>query len=55
MPDADPERLDVHNSSIDQPTAVAGGCGTTDLSTGRICRFPAGHADGCDFRLASAR
>jgi hypothetical protein len=53
MPDADRERLDVHNSSIDQPTAVAGYCGTTDLTTGRICLLPAGHVDGCDFRLTS--
>jgi hypothetical protein len=53
MPDADLERLDVHNASIDQPTAAAGCCGTTDLNTGRICRSPAGHADGCDFSSTS--
>jgi hypothetical protein len=53
LPDTDPERLDLHNPSIDQPSAAAGHCGTTDLATGRICRSPAGHADGCDFRPAS--
>ena len=50
IPDAEPERLDVHNASIDQPASSAGFCATTDLQTGRICRSPAGHPDGCDFR-----
>lgn len=49
LPDADRHRLDLHNASIDLATAAAGRCGTTDLTTGRICRSPAGHAGGCDF------
>jgi hypothetical protein len=53
LPDADRERLDLHNACIDQPTAAAGYCGTTDLAKGRICYSPAGHANGCDFRLAT--
>ena len=53
LPNADRERLDLHNACIDQPTAAAGNCGTTDLAKGRICQSPAGHADGCDFRPAS--
>jgi hypothetical protein len=53
LPDANPERLDLHNPSIDQSAAAAGHCGTTDLATGRICQSPAGHADGCDFPSAS--
>jgi hypothetical protein len=53
LPNADRERLDLHNASIDQPTAAAGNCGTTDLATGRICQSPAGHVDGCNFCRAS--
>jgi hypothetical protein len=53
LPDADRERLDLHNACIDQPTAAAGYCGTIDLAKGRICQSPAGHAEGCDFRPAS--
>ena len=53
LPEADLERLDVHNASIDEPTAAAGCCGTTDLSTGRICGSPAGHTGGCDFSPTS--
>ena len=43
-------RLDVHNSNIDLDTADTGLCGTVDLRSGRVCRLPALHANGCDFR-----
>ena len=43
------ERLDLHNASIDQPTADAGRCGMIHLPTGRICRARAHHASGCTF------
>jgi hypothetical protein len=53
LPNADRDRLDLHNPCIDQPTAAAGNCGTTDLTDGRVCHSPAGHSDGCDFRPAT--
>ena len=53
LPVAHCERLDLHNASIDEPTADAGYCGMTHLATGRICRSPAGHVDGCAFSPAS--
>jgi hypothetical protein len=43
------ERLDLHNAGIDELAAAAGRCGTIHLPTGRTCRAPARHADGCDF------
>ena len=46
--DAD-DRLDLHNSSIEESAAAAGHCGMTDLHTGRVCQEPAHHVDGCDF------
>jgi hypothetical protein len=42
-------RLDVHNANVDEDTAKTGRCGTVDLRTGRVCRLPALHPDGCDF------
>jgi hypothetical protein len=42
-------RLDVHNSNVDENRADTGQCGTLDLRTGRVCRLPALHSDGCDF------
>lgn len=45
------ERLDLHNAGIDELAAVAGRCGTIHLPTGRTCRAPARHTDGCDFEL----
>jgi hypothetical protein len=47
--DSDIERLDLHNASIDEPTAAAGSCGTIHLPTGRVCRAQAHHGGGCDF------
>jgi hypothetical protein len=48
-PEGEP-RLDVHNSNVDEETAETGLCGTLDLRGGRVCRLPALHASGCDFR-----
>lgn len=53
LPVARGERLDVHNASIDEPTAAAGNCGMTHLATGRVCHAPAGHAYSCTFGPAS--
>lgn len=46
------QRLDVHNSNVDQAAAEEGRCGATDLNTGRTCRQPALHRDGCIFDAA---
>jgi hypothetical protein len=46
--DAD-DRLDLHNSSIEESAAAAGHCGMTHLPTGRVCQEPEHHADGCAF------
>ncbi|MGI8459490.1 MAG: hypothetical protein ACR2LI_15450 [Propionibacteriaceae bacterium] len=42
-----PRRLDLHNTSIDFLTAMAGRCGFTHLDTGRICRLRHGHDGPC--------
>jgi hypothetical protein len=46
--DAD-DRLDLHNSSIEESAAAAGHCGMTDLQTGRVCQEPHHHVDSCAF------
>jgi hypothetical protein len=43
------ERLDLHNSSIEESAAAAGHCGMTDLHNGRVCHEPRNHAGGCAF------
>ena len=43
------ERLDLHNSSIEESAAAAGHCGMTDLHTGRVCHEPQNHLGGCTF------
>jgi hypothetical protein len=48
-PNTDDQRLDLHNTSIDEPSAVAGRCGMIHLPTGRICRARARHTSGCSF------
>jgi hypothetical protein len=53
LKDTGGERLDLHNVSIDEPAAAAGRCGMVHLPTGRICRAPARHDGGCEFRPAS--
>lgn len=52
-PEGEP-RLDVHNSNVDQDSAESGRCGTLDLRSGRVCRLPALHPDGCDFESPDA-
>ena len=42
-------RADAHNASVNLPMAVAGFCGMTHLSTGRICVLPARHGGSCAF------
>jgi hypothetical protein len=44
-----PERIDVHNVSVDGELAAAGLCGMTHLPTGRVCVRPARHLGSCDF------
>ena len=46
--DAD-DRLDLHNSSIEESAATAGHCGMTHLPTGRVCQEPRRHPDSCAF------
>jgi hypothetical protein len=47
-------RLDLHNASVDGPSAAAGHCGMTDLHTGRVCQEPAHHVGSCDLVAPSA-
>lgn len=44
-----PERLDLHNASIDQTAARAGMCGMIHLPTGRACGLPVHHCGSCHF------
>ncbi len=44
-----PERMDVHNVSVDGELAAAGLCGMTHLATGRVCVRSARHLGSCDF------
>jgi len=41
------DRLDVHNTNINEAAARAGRCGTVHLPTGRMCRLPALHDGAC--------
>ena len=43
-------RLDVHNANVNADLAEAGLCGTVNLVVGGVCRLPALHGGGCDFR-----
>jgi hypothetical protein len=52
-PDGEP-RLDLHNSNVDEDAAGTGRCGTLDLNSGRVCRLPALHSDGCVFERPAA-
>jgi hypothetical protein len=40
-------RLDVHNTSVNEAAARAGRCGTVHLPTGRMCRLPSLHEGAC--------
>jgi hypothetical protein len=42
-------RLEVHNVSVDEQVADAGGCAQLHLASGRICRLPYGHSGTCTF------
>lgn len=46
---APPERLDLHNSGVDELTALNNLCGYQDLRTGSVCRLPARHLGSCRF------
>lgn len=56
MPTTDPnaptpgERLDLHNSAVNDEQAGIGRCGQTHLATGRVCLLPAHHRGPCDFQ-----
>jgi hypothetical protein len=52
-PDGEP-RLDLHNTNVEQRAADADQCAMIDLRTGRVCRLPAQHPDGCDFQPPEA-
>jgi hypothetical protein len=41
------DRLDVHNTNINEAAARAGRCGTVHLPTGRMCQLPALHHGAC--------
>lgn len=43
------ERLDLHNSGVDELTARSNLCGYQDLRTGSVCRLPARHLGSCHF------
>jgi hypothetical protein len=46
------DRLDVHNTNINEAAARAGRCGTVHLPTGRMCRLPGLHAGACQLAFA---
>lgn len=48
------DRLDLHNSSIEESAAAAGRCGMTDLHTGRVCQEPHHHVGCCAFVAPSS-
>ena len=48
-PDRSGERIDVHNTNVNEAAARAGRCGMVHLPTGRMCRLPSLHEGACDF------
>ena len=42
-------RLEVHNASVDELVADAGGCAQVHLASGRVCSLPHGHPGTCVF------
>jgi hypothetical protein len=42
------DRLDVHNTNVNEAAARAGRCGTVHLATGRMCRLPSLHEGACE-------
>ena len=43
------DRQDLHNASVDEEVADAGGCGQVHLATGRTCTLEQGHGGSCSF------
>jgi len=43
------DRLEVHNASVNEEVAMAGGCAQVHLPSGRTCHLPHGHEDSCAF------
>jgi hypothetical protein len=46
-------RLEVHNASIDEQVADAGGCAQIHLATGRTCTLAHTHQGTCEFVTAN--
>ena len=51
--DANPRRTyntsAMHNASVNEDAAMAGGCAQVHLPTGRMCTLPHGHRGSCEF------
>ena len=47
------ERLDSHNTAVDEQLVLASKCGTVQLSTGRRCLLPARHRGACEMSAPS--
>jgi hypothetical protein len=43
------DRQELHNASVDEQVARAGGCAQVHLATGRTCTLKQGHEGSCDF------
>jgi hypothetical protein len=43
------DRLDLHNTSVDEGVAATGACAEVHLPTGRTCTLGYGHDGSCDF------
>jgi hypothetical protein len=43
------DRQDLHNASVSEEAADAGGCGQVHLPTGRTCTLEVGHDGSCRF------
>ena len=46
-PDRSSERIDVHNTNVNEAAAAAGRCGMVHLPTGRMCRLRSLHEGAC--------
>jgi hypothetical protein len=45
---------EMHNASMSEAAAQAGGCAQVHLSTGQMCTLPHGHRGSCEFISAQA-
>jgi len=43
------DRLEVHNTSVDEDFAQVGACAQIHLPTGQICTLPHHHSGSCSF------